>query len=94
MWADFSVKTDLSGNVYVAGEIGIDTVNFWGIALMNNGLYNYFLVKYDSLGNSIWVKNVGGYSSVIYPISIATDTSNNVYFTGTVVSPRTHNLKN
>jgi len=56
--------------------------------LFNNdsGANDIFLAKYDSSGNFIWAKNVGGSGNETVT-SIAKDTAGFVYLTGTFTSP-------
>ncbi|MCH8904428.1 MAG: T9SS type A sorting domain-containing protein [Bacteroidetes bacterium] len=79
-----SVTTDASGNVLITG-IYQDTVDFDpGAATFNlasNGDLDIFIQKLDAGGNFIWAKSMGG-SVIDHGISIAIDTSANVYVTG------------
>jgi hypothetical protein len=77
-----SVSTDYAGDIYMAGywggeiKIGQDTLNF-------NHYSNGLLVKYDTNGNVLWVRNTTTTSigSVRY-IACTTDKNGNVYVTG------------
>jgi len=80
----YSIITDDSGNVYIAGyysdttdfDPGVDTFN-----LTSNGSRDIFIQKLDALGNFIWAKSMGG-TNVDKGRSISTDASGNVYVTG------------
>ena len=80
----YSISTDLSGNVYVAGNYewtvdfdpGLDTFN-----LTSNGSLDIFVQKIDASGNLLWAKSIGGTSSD-YVFSMATDNLGNVYLAG------------
>jgi len=67
-----SITVDGSGNVYVTG---------WSPA--GNGLDDYATIKYNSSGDSVWVRRYNGpASSSDEAYSIAVDGSGNVYVTG------------
>ena len=70
------IATDSSGNVYLTG--------YTSGALDNNtsaGQNDLFVVKYDSSGAKQWTKQLGT-SSLDSAYGIATDSSGNVYVTG------------
>lgn len=54
-----SIVVDLLGNTYLTGEF-TGTVNFGGISLTSAGNVDFFLVKLDTIGNTIWAKRGGG----------------------------------
>jgi hypothetical protein len=82
---EYSNCTDKFGNIYVTGFFN-GTVVFGTQTLTSIGLYNTFLVKYDSNGNVLWVK--GGYNSNrTQAMSVACDRSANVYITGYFDTP-------
>ncbi len=79
-----SVATDVSGNVYATGTLGISTgttMIFDTTTLIDTGLNDIFIVKYDSNGNRLWAKRIGG-SGIEVANSIATDFHGNVYLAG------------
>ncbi len=79
----FSACTDLSGNVYMGG----DTYSTSGIAsggsqsTFGGGLYDAFLVKFDSGGNRLWGTYYGGTGSE-ENFGVVTDPAGNVYLSG------------
>jgi hypothetical protein len=80
----YSVKCDQSGNVLVAGGTGSST----GIAtsgahqtVNNGGMWDSFLMKFNTNGNIVWGTYYGG-SSGDYASAIAIDNSSNIYLTG------------
>lgn len=82
----YSVATDKSGNVFIAGYIQ-DTVSFGSFTLNTIHPHNdVFIVKYDSNGNVLWAKqstltSFSGHSGG-YGTSVATDNSGDAYITG------------
>jgi hypothetical protein len=79
-WAT-SVATDKSNNVYITGEFWSNYIRFGSYIFNNLGMYDIFLVKYDTFGNVLWAKSVGG-DNVDYANSVAIDSNENVYITG------------
>ncbi len=79
-----SITTDVSGNIYTTGSFE-GTVDFDPGAGTSNltsaGGYDIYIQKLDSVGNFLWVKQMGG-TSADYGRSITTDTGGNVYTTG------------
>jgi len=69
------ITTDSSGNVYVTGTTG------GALDGSNAGSNDLFVVKYDNAGAKQWTKQFGS-SSYDYAYGIATDSSGNVYVTG------------
>lgn len=78
------VAIDTSGNIYTTGHFH-GTVDFDPNASIFNltsaGDNDIFVSKLNSNGNFVWAKNMEGMSNDI-GTSIATDSSNNVYTTG------------
>lgn len=78
------IAIDALGNILVTGQFkgtadfdpGVDTFNL--IA----PVYNMYVLKLDSLGNFLWVKQMVGSSGVDHPESITTDALGNIYTTG------------
>jgi hypothetical protein len=71
-WAT-ALAVDGSGNVYVTGE----SVDSSGI------FYDYATLKYDPVGNQLWVRRYDGPGNAWeYASAIAVDGSGNVYVTG------------
>jgi hypothetical protein len=75
--ADFgrSVATDSSGNVFVAGR------TIGSLSGTNSGSSDVFVKKYSSNGNEIWAKQFGT-SDADFGRSVATDSSGNIFVTG------------
>lgn len=55
----FSVANDAQGNVYLSANFN-DSISFDNHLIKAKGIQNNCLVKYDSAGNALWAKNVGG----------------------------------
>ncbi|MFA4853641.1 MAG: SBBP repeat-containing protein [Bacteroidales bacterium] len=83
-----SITTDNSGNVYATGVFNSSTINFGSNSLSNAGVDNgdIFITKYDTLGNVIWTKRVGGSEEDVVN-SIIADNFGNIYITGNFSSP-------
>jgi hypothetical protein len=76
------VTRDLQDNIYVAGffEGNLTLGNY---TLSPQGAGDYFVAKFDSLGNILWAKNAGGSSFYAdAALGIATDLNGNVLVTG------------
>ncbi|MBI3562136.1 MAG: SBBP repeat-containing protein [Gammaproteobacteria bacterium] len=72
-----SIATDLNDNVYVAGYLAGDLAGF-----TSAGLNDLFVVKYDSSGAKLWTQQLGTATND-YARGVTTDSSGNVYVTGT-----------
>jgi hypothetical protein len=81
-----SIATDASGNVYMTGYFDSATLTFGTTILTNAGSSNIFIVKYDGNGNVLWATHYGG-SSNDYAVSVAANTTGNVFITGYFNSP-------
>ncbi len=77
----YSVSVDSYGNAYVTGWFIGTSINFGSNTISGFGDKDIFLVKYDSLGNSLWAESIGGnYEERSY--SIAMDANGDGYLTG------------
>jgi hypothetical protein len=89
----FSVAVDSLGNVYTSGDFG-STVDFdpgTGSAnLTSTGAVDAFVSKLDASGNYVWAKSFGGTGikseTGSSALSVAVDSSGNVYTTGPFTS--------
>jgi len=81
------VTTDKNGNVYATGGFS-DSIKFGAITLNAyndpNGMYDAFLVKYDSNGKVLWARQstVSPSNSTCYATAITVDDSGYVYIIG------------
>ncbi|MDP6162158.1 MAG: hypothetical protein QF837_05700, partial [Acidimicrobiales bacterium] len=81
----YSVVVDSSGNIYTTGDFsgtadfdpGPGTTNL----TQNGGGYDAFVSKLNSSGDLVWAKSFGG-SKEEESVSVAVDSSGNVYTTG------------
>ena len=82
-----SVSADANGNVFVTGYFRSPSITFDSTTLINaggvsmSGLFDLFIVKYDSNGNILWAKSEGG-DSDDFGSSISADPTGNVFITG------------
>ena len=80
----FNIAVDGSGNIYSTGFFA-GTVDFdpgVGVAdLTSNGDSDIFIAKFDSSGNHLWAKGIGG-TEADRGLNIAVDTSGNVFTSG------------
>ena len=84
------VATDMSGNVYITGGFGSDTMYFDSLSITNPipvTTSMIFLAKYDPSGNPVWAKSAGD-SGVSQANSLAIDDSGSIYITGSFESPQ------
>ncbi len=80
------ITTDDENNVIVTGDFGSDSLIIDQFILYNSNYYgsphpNVFLIKFDSLGNAIWVQSAGGYLGSS-GMDVKTDHFNNIYLAG------------
>ncbi|NLO18798.1 MAG: hypothetical protein GX121_02795 [Ignavibacteria bacterium] len=83
----FSVSSDASGNVYVAGDFSSTTLSFNnGVIITNSGSGDAFLAKYNSIGVCQWAQKIAGtdYDRIF---SISADASGNAFVVGYFWSP-------
>jgi hypothetical protein len=76
----FGMTVDAAGCSYAAGYF-TGAALFGGAGLTSVGLSDAFVTKYDSAGNLLWVKQVGGTNSV-HGLSIGADSSGNGFLAG------------
>lgn len=70
-----AVAVDLSGNVYVTGQVKFSSTPY--------AIRDYGTVKYDNNGNQIWFRNYNGPPNQDdHACDITTDNSGNIYVTG------------
>lgn len=78
-----SICCDNNGNCYVTGEFhGSDTLVFGSTTLTNNGVSNFFVVKYDNTGTPVWAKTCVGTNTWTEGKGISIDAAGNIYAFG------------
>lgn len=75
------VTIDKYGNIYLTGHFTGQVV-FEADTINAQGSTDIFVAKYDSIGNQIWVNNLGNANSNNYANSLSNDSIGNVYITG------------
>jgi len=75
------ITTDVSGNIYVTGNYSSSSIVFGVDTLINGGVYNMFIVKYDPSGNLIWA-NGSATTGQVNAYGIANDATGNIYVIG------------
>jgi hypothetical protein len=75
-----AVTTDATGNIYVTGA-----------TFATSSDYNYVTIKYDALGNQIWLAtyNNGVANNIDVPTAIAVDNAGNTFITGASIGATT-----
>ncbi|HEU4718727.1 MAG TPA: SBBP repeat-containing protein, partial [Bacteroidia bacterium] len=78
-----SVSTDSSGCTFITGWFSSPTITFGSVTLTHtsNGLYDFFIVKYDPNGNVLWARKIGGINYEV-GYSVCTDKDGNALVTG------------
>lgn len=76
-----ALAVDGAGNSYLTGEMEL-TTRFGSVALSSSGSNDVFVAKYDTNGNLIWAKKLGGGGGSDQGLGISVS-GGNVYITGT-----------
>ncbi|UZR96533.1 LamG-like jellyroll fold domain-containing protein [Chondrinema litorale] len=81
----YSSATDLNANLYIVGELE-GTINLGTeenpIEFTSSGEQDAIIIKFDTDGNFLWLKQIGGAGSYTTTYSLDIDASGNVYVTG------------
>ncbi len=87
-----SINVNANGNIFVTGQFHSPSVSFGSSTITNtsgnNGYGDFYIAKYDSMGNALWANSAGGggqYDDSGYGIS--SDAYGNVYVIGEFCSP-------
>jgi hypothetical protein len=76
-----ALTIDKSGNIYLTGSFQSPSITFGTTTLINQGSRDIFIVKYDTAGNVIRARSIGGNSSA-NSFSINSDPEYNIYISG------------
>lgn len=78
-----SLSTDTKGNCYATGYFQVPSVIFGSDTLTGSTNFhdNFYLTKYDNVGNVVWAKSAIGQNNV-YGNCVNTDSEGNSYVTG------------
>jgi hypothetical protein len=79
----YGIKTDVNGNVYVAGKYEENGAFFNTSTVTCAGNHDIFLAKYDASGNLGWVRTGGG-ANGDYAQALDCDGTNYVYIAGEI----------
>ena len=85
-----SIKIDASGNILVTGVFFGTAINFGSTTInsTNSNSTDIFIVKYNSAGSVVWLRDAGGID-VETPNNITADATGNFYITGYFQGPST-----
>ena len=75
------VYVDISGNSYIVGDFGNAPFIFGNDTIIGKGGNDIFILKYNSNGNEVWARTIGG-TKAEKGMGIHVDKLNNVYVTG------------
>ncbi len=78
--------TDTASNLFVAGGFAFSILHIGTDSVLNNGVTNMFLAKFDSVGNVIWIRAAGG-ANEDAATGIGADRYGNVFVCGSFNSP-------
>jgi hypothetical protein len=81
------ISSDAYGNTYVSGYFESVSASFGSLTITKEDSYSsfFFVVKYDDLGNEVWVKhveNTNAFGGGLMPNGVSADDFGNVYVTG------------
>ncbi|MES2679026.1 MAG: T9SS type A sorting domain-containing protein [Bacteroidota bacterium] len=75
------ICTDAGGNVYVAASSSSQSFNIGNLSFSTNGASDFFVAKYSTGGNVMWVKQGGG-QYFDYANAIAVDAAGDIVIAG------------
>jgi hypothetical protein len=78
----WGITIDSDHNVYIAASF-MDTINLDTDTLISNGYIDALICKFNTSGELQWAKKAGG-TWIDYAYSIACDSQNNIYVTGSI----------
>lgn len=85
------ISTDKDGNTYVTGYFKSKTATFGSITVNKSNSYEplFFVVKYNDLGNEVWVKFIektNAYGGGLMTNGVSADDYGNLYVTGNALN--------
>jgi hypothetical protein len=81
----YAIALDATTNIYLTGNFYSTNANFGGLLLTNLGSHEAFVSRYDSAGNALWAKRLGG-GGADSGNALATDVGGNCHLTGSFTS--------
>jgi hypothetical protein len=81
----YGVAADAWGNAYVTGKFKSSSIIFDSTTVTNAGGFDIFIAKYNSFGNILWARSVGGAMDDCGR-SVSTDAEGNLYVVGYFLS--------
>jgi hypothetical protein len=84
--AGFAISTDSKGNAYLTGCYDDSSITFGSTTLHSDGSVDFYIVKYDALGNVLWAKSAGG-TGLDMGMGIVTNNYGNQAISGRFNSP-------
>jgi hypothetical protein len=92
----YGIAIDDNSNAYLTGSFDSPSMIFGSDTLIKTGDIDIFILKYDSSGDALWAKGIGGtgINNYQWGQSITTDHSGNVYVLGNFFSGDTIILGN
>src|ERR1017187_2417888 len=82
----YGVTSDINGNIYVTGTTNCPVTHFGNDSIISPGTTDFFIAKYDSSGQILWVRNSSGTADQCYGLWITADPFGNTYSTGECAS--------
>lgn len=82
IWFPIGINTDSFGNVFVCGVFTNGDISFDSDTAHQAGFLTSFIVKFDSLGNTLWVRTGGDDLASINEVNLATDSIGNTFMVG------------
>ena len=82
----YSVSAGTGGNVFVTGVFKSPTITFGSTTLTNAAISDVFIAQYDSAGNILWAKSVGGTGDDVIR-SVSSGIGGDMFVTGYFDSP-------
>lgn len=73
----YDITTDLNKNIIITGSFSGNMI-FGSQTIASRGVNDFFVAKFDSLGNPLWIKT-GGSAGDDYGKSVVVDNNNDIY---------------